>query len=199
MISLDLFNHIKETYGDVCSWAVWESVGEQPKSNMGNMDILDPAINPSLLDTLHTDVVMIGLNFSRDVCFDVPFRNFHDPSPSANDFKIRYAFQGTYYYGAYMTDLIKNTVTKSSKELLAYLRTNKELLQENIRQFQVELHDINARRPIILAFGSDVFGFLEKYLPTTDYSKLIKLTHYSHFISKENYKKDSLDKICTSK
>lgn len=195
MISLELFNHIKATYGDVCSWALWDEAGERSKSNMGNLDILDPERNPKLLDALHTDIVMIGLNISRDVIFDKPFRNFHDPSPVANDFKIRYAFQDTYYYGAYMTDLIKNTIIKSSKELLVYLRTNKSILQENIYKFQYELDVIKANKPIILAFGQDTYNLLAKYFPRGKYSDLIKLTHYSHYISKENYKNYVLKQI----
>jgi len=195
MISLELFNHIKESYGDVCSWALWDEAGEKPKSNMGNMDILDPGINPNLLDVLHTDIVMIGLNVSRDVNFDRPFRNFHDPSPDANDFKIRYAFQDTYYCGAYMTDLIKNTMIKSSRELLVYLRSNKLELQENIYNLQYELDDINASKPLILAFGQDTFNLLAKFLPRGNYSNLIKLTHYSHYISKEDYKENVLNQI----
>jgi hypothetical protein len=179
----------------MCSWAIWDEVGEKPKSNMGNMDILDPELNPNLLNIIHTDIVMIGLNISRDVDFDKPFRNFHDPSPSANDFKIRYAFQDTYFYGAYMTDLIKNTIIKSSKELIAYLRADKLILHENIMKFQVELEDIKAHKPIILAFGREAFELLEKNLPKSKYSELIKITHYSHFISKEDYKKQSIKQI----
>lgn len=199
MISIELFNQIKENYGSVASWAVWDRAGEKPKSNMGNMDILDPELNPNLLNQLHTNIVMIGLNISRDVIFDKPFRNFHDPSPSANDFKIRYAFEDTYFYGAYMTDLIKNTVILSSKELLSHLRVNKEVLNENIIKLQVELNDIKAHRPIILAFGRDAFELIEKNLPKSKYSELIKLTHYSHFIGKEEYKKQSLKLISNSK
>lgn len=195
MISLELFNYIKEMYGNVCSWALWDKAGEKPKSNMGNMDILDPELNPNLLNILHTDIVMIGLNISRGVIFDKPFRNFHDPSPSANDFKIRYAFEDTYFYGAYMTDLIKNTVILSSKELLSYLRGNKEVIIENILKLQVELNDIKAHKPIILAFGRDAFELIEKNLPKSKYSELIKITHYSHFISKEDYKKQSIRQI----
>lgn len=199
MISLELFTKIKDAYGDVCSWAVWDKVGDTPKSNMGNMDVLDPDLNPNLLNVLHTDVVMIGLNFSRDICFDVPFRNFHDPSPCANDFKIRYAFQDTYYYGAYMTDLIKNTIVKSSKELLSYLQTDKSVIQDNIVKLQDEFRDIETKRPIILAFGRVTFELLEEYLPKDNYSTLIKLIHYSHYISKEDYKEQSLNVIGKNK
>lgn len=199
MISLDLFNKIKEKYGNVCSWAVWDEAGKTPKANMGNMNVLDPAINPNLLNILHTDIVMIGLIKSRDLHFDLPFRNFHDRSPWANDFKIRYAFHDTYYYGAYMTDLIKNTIIKSSKEVLVYLQVNTAVIQDNIMNLQVEMEDIEAKKPIILAFGRSTFELLEKYLPKANYSKLIKLTHYSHFISKEVYRTQSLNEISKSK
>src|SRR3989304_6214796 len=108
MISKVLYEKIKTKYGNVASWAVWEEPGTKPKSNMGNMDIFELEKNNNILQTLTTNVVMVGLNISREVKFDKPFMNFHDSRPSANDFKIRYAFKDTQFYGAYMTDIIKN-------------------------------------------------------------------------------------------
>jgi hypothetical protein len=122
MISIELFEKIKIKYGDVASWAVWDDAGIKPKSNMGNMNIFDLHENPDLLEILRNNVVMVGLNFSRPLLPTKPFKNFHDLSPHANDFKIRYAFRNTQFYGAYMTDIIKNLEMKSSNEVRSYLK-----------------------------------------------------------------------------
>ncbi len=108
MIDKEPFDKITEKYGPVANWAIWGDEGQKPKSNMSNMDVLDPKKNISLLYSLQPNVIMIGLNFSRPVAFDKPYMNFHDANPYANDFKIRYAFKNTPYYSAYMTDLVKN-------------------------------------------------------------------------------------------
>ena len=70
------------------------------------MEVLDVDANPSLLRRLKNDIVMVGLNVARP--FSEPFRNFHDDDGKANDFRLRHAFTETPYYGAYMTDVIKN-------------------------------------------------------------------------------------------
>jgi hypothetical protein len=116
------FELIKKKHGSYASWAVWADVAEKPKSNMGDLSVFDLDLNPGLLHVLKTNVVMVGLNiasFSR--LLPEPFRNFHDPNPSANDFKIRHAFRKTDYYGAYMTDIIKRVGMLDSKDLLAHL------------------------------------------------------------------------------
>lgn len=195
MITKELYEYIKTRYGDVASWAVWEEPGEKPKSNMGYSKIFNLQENPLLLNNLQNNVVMVGLNFSRPIEVKSPFMNFHDLNPRANDFKIRYAFTNTLFYGAYMTDLIKKTPITDSKDLKIYLRESPNVLQENIATFRNELRDIEADQPIILAFGKDVYGVLERYLNKTEYSYLIKLTHYSHFISKEKYKEKVLNQI----
>lgn len=195
MVRIEIFEIIKQKYGDVASWAVWEDVGVKPKSNMGHLNIFDLQKNPTLLEVLKSNVVMLGLNFSRPVVPTEPFKNFHDLSPRANDFKIRYAFRGTEFYGAYMTDVIKNLEMKDSGDVKALLKKNTNLIQENISVLREELSDLHANKPILLAFGVDAYNFLINNLRKDEYSKLIRLTHYSHQISKENYKKEVFGQI----
>ena len=190
MISQELYEKITDKYGHVASWAIWDLAGDKPKSNMGNMDIFDSKSHESLLHILNTSIVMVGLNFSRDVKFEKPFMNFHDSNPHANDFKIRYAFNDTKFYGAYMTDVIKNLAMTSSKDVLKYLKTNPQIIEENINSFREELRFIESGKPIILAFGSDAYEILQRNLMVDEYLHLVKLTHYSHQISKDNYKKE---------
>ena len=188
MITEELYKEIEKKYGSVASWAYWDKVGLKPKSNIGNMKLFNIKENPLLLQTLKTNVVMIGLNFSRPVNFSESFKNFHDSNPHAQDYKIRFAFQETIFYGAYMTDLIKNMPMKSSHELKTLLAKNKNIIVENLKTFRRELFDIEAKDPIILAFGVDVYEILNQKLEKSEYSVLIKLTHYSQQVSKEEYK-----------
>ena len=195
MISQDLFEKIKRKYGDVASWAVWAEAGDKPKSNVANMDVFDLEKNPSLLDILQNHAVMVGLNFSRSVAASEPFKNFHDSSPHANDFKIRYAFWDTPFYGAYMTDVIKNTPLKVAKDLSSYLNRHPDAVQENIALFRRELSDLETERPLLLAFGVDAYNLLRENLRRQEYHALIRLTHYSHQIGKENYRRTVTDEI----
>ena len=65
---------------------------------------------------------------------------------------------------------------------LKYLNSNPNIKKENINSFKIELKDIGANPPIIIAFGNDCFRILnelkEKY-------KIFKVPHYSSCISKE--------------
>ncbi len=198
MITRDLFEIIKNKYGYVASWAAWDAVGDKPKSNMGNMAIFEPDSYSSILQILNVNVVLVGLNVSRDVKFEKPFMNFHDSSPYANDFKIRYALRETPFYGAYMTDIIKNLAMVSSKDVLEHLKENPEIVEENINSLREELLLIQSSKPIIIAFGADTFDILKTNLNKNEYSNLVKLTHYSHQISKENYKKEVYSQLYNS-
>jgi len=190
MIDKQQLENIKEKHGRYASWAVWADASEKPKSNMGDVSHFK---NESVLSLLKNDVVMVGLNISR--AFSEPFVNFHDPNPRANDFKIRYAFKDSPYYGAYMTDIIKFLKEVDSKRVMKYLTEHPETIQLNVRTFRDEMHDLKATAPVILAFGRNAYKILSVNLNKTEYSKLIKLTHYSHQIGKEAYKEAVLKEI----
>jgi len=199
MISLSVYELIKKKYGDVGSWAIWEEAGEKPKSNMGHSNIFDFNKNPNLLNSLKSNVIMVGLNFSRPLIPTEPFKNFHDLSPRANDFKIRYAFADTEFYGAYMTDVIKNLEMVDSKDVKKYLKNNPQVIQDNINFFREEMNDLGAEKPVLLAFGVDSYNLLFNYLRKDEYHQLIRLTHYSHQISKEKYKEKVWDQLDAAK
>src|ERR1700737_644627 len=145
MVDRDTFDRIRERPGGYASWAVWARATGKPKSNVGDMRVLDPDQNPTLLQTLRNDVIMVGLNISRP--FSEPFRNFHDAGGKAHDYKLRYAFAGTEYYGAYMTDFIKGVVMLNSKHLLLKLRGNPSLVRENVERLLAEFDDLHGERP----------------------------------------------------
>ena len=183
MIDIQQFENIKQKHSSYASWAVWTNASEKkPKSNMDNLSAFDDA---HVLSLLRNDVVMVGLNFSvlRDA--RKPFFNFHGKGGGA--FKIRYAFKNSPYYGAYMTDIIKDYEEVDAKKMMQRLKAHPEVVASNVDIFREELRDLRATAPIILAFGNDTYKLLLK-LDKSEYRKLIKLTHYSHWISKESYK-----------
>jgi len=154
------------------------------KSNMGDITIFD---NESILSKLRPGLIMVGLNLSRFTTSE-PFRNFHDSSPKAQDYKIRNAFIGTEYYGAYMTDIIKGLVEVDSKNVIKHLKDNPCTRESSLKTFREEIADLGVTAPTILAFGAIAHKVLFRNLLPSEYTRLIKLTHYSHQISNENYK-----------
>ncbi len=187
------FDRIKQRHGSYASWAVWAESSGKPKSSIDDISVLDADANPALLPTLRNDVVMVGLNIARP--FSEPFRNFHDPSPRANDFKIRYAFTYTPYYGAYMTDMIKGFEEPKSTEVLKRLKAGLIDVKKHVEGFLQELADLQFVKPTILAFGAAACGLVADNIPDNAYSRLIKLTHYSHRIRKEEYRQVVLRQI----
>ncbi|MBT3478046.1 MAG: hypothetical protein HN687_05630 [Candidatus Marinimicrobia bacterium] len=201
MVTEQLYYDIAKKYGKVASWAVWAKVGNKPKSNISDMDIFDVKKTPSTLEILRTDIVMVALNFAREVEIHEPFSNFHDSNPHGQDYKIRFAFECTNFYGAYMTDIIKDFPMLSSKDVLKHIKDKPHEVAKQVEGFREELRFIGSYKPTILAFGKDTFNILNKNMDESEYSNLISITHYSHQISKENYRIDSLKKlgICNDK
>jgi hypothetical protein len=193
MVEMQQLENIKEKHGSFASWAVWADASGTPKSNMGDVSHFE---NESVLSFLRNNIVMVGLNISRrGFTGSKPFQNFHSPSSSANDFKIRYAFKDSPYYGAYMTDIIKSHVEVDAKNVMRYLKEHPETIEENLKTFRQEMQDLKATAPVLLAFGNDTHKLLSENLNRYEYSKLIRLTHYSSYIKKEAYKETVFKEI----
>lgn len=178
------YNNIKKDYGHVGSWAIWDKINEKkrPKYGVGNIDIFE---KEDIVEKLNPNIVFVGLNISKKI--DKVFGNFHSDNGRANDFKLRYAIQGTCLEGGYMTDIIKDFEEKVSGKVSSYLRKNTDFLKMNLETFKKELDDIGCENPIIIAFGNEVHNILvRKYKG----NNLHKLTHYSARISKEDFKKE---------
>ena len=191
-MKLETFLEIKNKYGDCGSWAIWREEKETPKSNIGDLTILDHTLNKNLLTQLKPEFVFVGLNFStmENVA---PFSNFHSPSSTAQDYKIRFALKDTKFWGSYMTDIIKNFPEKHSNLMMEVLNNDKSLEKKNIDIFVQELEILNVQNEKIIAFGGDVYKILKRNLG--DMLNIVKFTHYAHFISKENYRKELLKVI----
>lgn len=191
MIEKEHYLEIAEKYGEFASWAVWADAGDKPKSNIGDISIFDVEKNPAILNQLNPNVVMVALNFSRTINRET-FVNFHDKRPRAQDYKIRHVFKNTKYYGAYMTDIIKDFEELISGKVVAYLKQNPAFEEQNIRLFKQELDDLRTDNPLIIAFGVPVYDILMKHF--RDSHRIIKVPHYSNYISQEDYKAE-VDRI----
>lgn len=189
MISQEKFSEIRERFGHFASWAVWADEGEKPKDNIDDLSVLDPEVNPNLLQILHGNSILLGLNISRRI--ELPFANFHDPKSVSTDFKIRYALKGTGYYGSYMTDVIKDFEEKASGKMMSFLNKNKGFEQENIKKLREEIEVLGVSGPVIVAIGKDAEKVASRNLGN-EY-KVIGIPHYAKFISKESYRK----KVCS--
>jgi hypothetical protein len=188
MIDSNKFELIKRKYGNYASWAIWSDVGDKPKSNIADLSVLDPSKNKKLLEQLKPEVVFVGLNVAR-VVKPEPFANYHDSRPIAQDYKIRYALKGSPFWGGYMTDIIKGYDEQSSVKVKEYLKTHKTFEEENVKKFREELKDLGSENPTIIAFGNDSFNILTRnFKEYKIINKIIKIPHYSNFISKEKLK-----------
>ena len=114
---------------------------------------------------------------------DKPFSNFHSKSSTAHDYKIRYAVENTIFKGSYMTDIIKDYEELISTNVMKYLKKNPDFEKENIQSFEVELNDISAKNPTLIAFGNDCYKILIRNLEKK--YKIYKVSHYSSSKSKE--------------
>ena len=188
MITRKEFEFIKQKYGLYASWAVWGQQGIRAKDNMGDLSVFD---DPKTLKILNPNIILVGLNFSVSGAVNRPFENFHGKGGGA--YKIRYALYKTKFWGAYMTDIVKSYVELEASEVISYLNKNPDFLKENIKSFKDELKDIGSINPILVAFGNEVNDILNKHFK--DEFNIIKFTHYSHFQSKEVYRREVLDII----
>jgi hypothetical protein len=184
MLNYAKYREIKQIYGDVASWAIWTpwTPLQMPKANIGDISFFEQPTT-ELLRVLNPNIILVGLNISKRI--ERPFGNFHPDYIHANDYKIRYAVQGTPIWGAYMTDIIKDFEHKVSGKVEKYLRSHPEFAHQNIIRFKQELPEIGAKNPLLIAFGNATYKILKANL--NDEFNICKVSHYSHFpISKEN-------------
>ncbi len=160
------------------SVAIWERYDDskKAKAGMGTLPTME-----QIRAEMNANVVLVGLNISRGI--DRPFGNFHPDYPSAQDYKLRYALQDTMFWGAYMTDAIKDMEEKVSGNLMKYLRQNKEFERQNVARFEKDLEKIGSKNPVIVAMGASAYKILQRNLKGK--YKIYKVSHYSAFITKE--------------
>ena len=180
-ITLDKFTEIKNKYGSMSSWAIWKEQDDTIKSGISDISFFE---NPTdiTLNILNPNIILVGLNISQHI--PKLFNNFHSDYTFAQDYKIRYAIKNTMFYGAYMTDIIKDFEEKVAGNLMKYLNKNKSFEKDNIQKFEEELSFIGSFNPIIIAFGNDSYKILSRNFKKY---KIYKVSHYSLYINIEKY------------
>ncbi len=187
MVNQKKFESIKKDHGGYASWAIWADEGERPKDNVGDLSIFDIGNYASFIQHLKPNIILVGLNISSRP-IEGALGNFHDARPQSQDFKIRYALKDTPFWGAYMTDIIKDFQQKSSGKMMSYLRNDKVFEEENVKTFRGEINDLGVNNPTIVAFGGDAHKVLNRNFKG-EYA-IHKIPHYSMYISKEKYREE---------
>lgn len=184
MISIEKFIEIRERFGHFASWAIWADEGVNPKDNIDDLSVLNPDVNSGLLKMLHGNSILLGLNISRRI--ERPLGNFHDPRPTATDFKIRYALKGTKYWGSYMTDIIKDFEEKASGKMMSFLGSNKDFERDNIQKLREEMGVLGVSNPVLVTFGKDAEKIAKRNLCKE--FQIVGIPHYANYVSKDNYR-----------
>ena len=179
------FDKLKSRFGYCGSWAIWSKASDTPKSNVGDLSLLNTDLNKNLLNQINPNIVFVALNFSRETTKE-DFANFHDPRSMSQDYKIRYALQDSKLWGGYMTDIIKDYPEKSSNKMMSYLKKDSRIEKDNCKLFLEEMDLLKTNNPKIIAFGNDAYLILTRNFK--DKFNIIKVPHYANYISKEKYR-----------
>jgi hypothetical protein len=180
---------IKDKYGHMASFAIWQKIDttKKPKIGMGDISHFENMDNLNI----NRNIILVGLNLSGKGSIDSPFQNFHPIYSTAHDYKTRYAVQDTIFWGAYMTDIIKDYEEVMSGKVMKYLNANPDIKKENIKSFEKEIEDLGSKNPVIIAFGNDCFKILSEL---KNKYRIFKVPHYSSNISKEKLR-DAFNEI----
>ena len=133
-------------------------------------------------------LVLTGQIRSIGAKIQKPLANFHSPNHRALDFKLRFSFKKTPLWGGYMTDIIKDFEQNFSGKVINYLSANKQFEKDNVDIFREELSDLGSNNPKLVSCGGAVYSILKRNF--NNEFQIYRIHHYSHFISKENYKKE---------
>lgn len=191
MIEKTKYEKLKEKYGSTSSWAIWAMPTDSPKSNTSDMSVFK---DPDLLNNLNPNYVFVGLNGSsthgnrKDD--ETIWTNFHSSYAYQNDYKLRYALMNTKYWGSYITDVIKHYPEVDSGKVANYLNAHPGIVKTNIEDFEKEI-SLLGTKPILVAMGGKSYDILNTWLGNK--YKIVKITHYSFTIGKEDYRKAVLN------
>lgn len=191
MIDKISYETMKSKYGHVGSWAIWKYPDKTPKSNTDDMNWVT---DPDLLLRINTGYVFVGLNWSsthgdQSKGGTISWKNFHSGYSRQNDYKLRYALQGTKYEGSYMTDIIKLYAEVDSNKVSEYIREHPEEVKKNIIDFEEEISFLGDK-PTLVAMGGQTYKILKDNLGNK--YKILQIMHYSYTIGQEDYREKVL-------
>jgi hypothetical protein len=181
-VSRALFDEVQQRWGEHSSWAVWKlsRPDEKAKAHVGNLDVLNPDLNPELLESLTPEVVLVGLNASSREGDALPWGNFHDSSSRANDYKLRFAAEDTHFWGAYLTDALVNFPETDSRVVRAYMKAHPEEVTAQLDRLEAEILSLGVADPVLVGLGGAAFDLIRRRFGGR--WRVVKVTHYSHFL-----------------
>ena len=167
---------LKREFGDYASWAIWAD-GETSTGGIGDWSILT---DENILRNAKTSYVFVGLNAAEHEqgMKLVPWCNFHSKDSKQKDYKLRCALQGTKYWGAYMTDIIKGFRCTKSEEVMDFVKNNPQKYNEHLERFREEMRLLAGNeKPSLIAMGGDSYKLLQPL--KKEFVIIKKITHYA--------------------
>ena len=189
MIKKENYVKLKEKYGNIASWAIWDKPCKSKKKD--NISGEEWCLNDDeLMKNIKTKYVLVALNPHGDENAiqskkqDKPWsQNFHT---SANDRKLRDAVRGTSFEGSYITDLFKNKPTEGEESLKKVINEDNE--KKAVEELEKEIALISDN-VILIALGNKVFDVLIRHLSGPYVIRKIK--HFACRYIKKNHDKKS--------
>ncbi len=187
MIKRENYAILKEKYGNIASWAIWDDDDISGQDWCLNDD--------ELMKNIETKYVLVALNphgnenanQSKEQDNTSPWRhNFHT---SANDCDLRDAIRGTSFWGSYITDLFKRKPSEGQNSL----KIEEKDIIKSVKELEDEIALISDN-VILIALGDKVFNYLNKYLSGPYVIR--KIRHFSYrFLDPKEYHKEIVDLI----
>lgn len=182
----ELFHRIKQRYGRSSSFAVWSCADADNSQGVDDLSLFDINNSTETLESLKTEYILLGLNISRSVIAS-DFANFHDGRRYSKDYKLRFALRGSPLWGSYMTDVFKDIEMVDSADFERYMRAHPEIEKAQIEELRAEISEVTGQTtPKLFGLGSAATKYLRKHF-SNDF-EVYQLMHYSHYVSKENYR-----------
>jgi hypothetical protein len=189
MFNKDNYKVLKEKYGHLTSWDIWEMPNlaiERMSARVDDMTSFED--ENAFLSLIHNKYVFFALNGSIAHLNGQSFnnlKNFHSSYKFQKDYKLRAALYQTPYWGSYISDVIKNYPTIGRNELMRDLKRDPALLEENKKFIMEELQLIGGN-PTFIAIGGDSYQLLNGMFPEIT---IKQIPHYAIYFSCEDYVK----------
>ena len=197
MISWQCYEDLKTEFGYNSSWAIWavpKSGNWKSKDSVADMTPFQD--EKELIQSLNGNYIFVGLNPA--VHNHVPhslmvWENFHSSDAKrSQDYKLRYALQGTQYWGSFITDIYTGIADTDSAS--AMKKVTGKATADSIGNL-LRIREILGGKAVIVAMGTKAHAILKKNLPTGIELKVI--THYSAYVNIDDYRKNVLQQLGT--
>ena len=187
MIKKENYVKLKEKYGNIASWTIWDDDDISGSIWCSNDD--------ELIKNIETKYVLVALNPHGDEDAEqskehdniLPWsQNFHT---SANDRKLRDAVRSTSFERSYITDLFKRKPTNGEERLKKEINEDDE--KKAVEELEKEIALISDKT-ILIALGDKVFNYLNKYLSGPYIIR--KIRHFAYrFLDPKEYHDEIVD------